>query len=69
MKDKSFVFVLAQIFILWTKRTRRSEIVRLLSDWMKIHQIGYLIFETASQFPLNFASRFSVMRDNSSVRF
>ena len=50
MKDKSFVFVLAQIFILWTKRTRRSEIVRLLSDWMKIHQIGYLIFETASQF-------------------
>ena len=32
MKDKSFVFVLAQIFILWTKRTHRSEIVRL--EWL-----------------------------------
>ena len=50
MKDNSSVFFLAQTFILWTKRARRSEIFRLLSGWVKIQQILYAMFETASQF-------------------
>ena len=41
---------LAQIFILCTKRARQSETFRLLSGWVKIHQIPYVIFETTSQF-------------------
>ena len=41
---------LSQTFILWTKRTHRSEISRLLSGWVKMHQIPYVIFETTSQF-------------------
>ena len=62
-------FFLSQTFILWTKRTHRSKISRLLSVWVKTHQISDVIFETTSQFFLNFASLFSVMRDNSSVLF
>ena len=68
-KDNSSVFFLSQTFILWTKRTHRSKISRLLSVWVKTHQISDVIFETTSQFFLNFASLFSVMRDNSSVLF
>ena len=33
----------------------------------KIYQIFHVIFETTSQFFLNFASFFNVMRDNSAV--
>ena len=40
-----------------------------LSGWVKIHQITHVIFETTSQFFLNFASLFSVMRGNYSVLF
>ena len=41
---------LSRTFILWAKRAHRSEIFRLLSGWVKIHQIHYVMFETASQF-------------------
>ena len=41
---------LSQTFILWTKRAHRSEIFRLLSGWVKMHQIPYVMFETTSQF-------------------
>ena len=40
----------SQTFILWTKRAHRSEIFRLLSGWVKIQQIPYVMFETTSQF-------------------
>ena len=40
----------SQTLILWTKRTHLSEIFRLLSGWMKIQQIPYVMFETTSQF-------------------
>ena len=33
------LYFLSQTLILWTKRAHRSEIFRLLSDWVKIHQI------------------------------
>ena len=69
MKGNCSVFFLSEAFILWTKRARQSEIFKLLSGWVKIHQIPYVIFKTTSQFFLNFASLFSVMRDNSSVLF
>ena len=51
---------------------RKSQLnwnLRLLGGWVKIHQILHVIFETKSQFFLNFVSLFSVMRDNSSVLF
>ena len=44
-----FIF-LYQTFILWTKRAYQSEIFRLLSGWVKIHQSPYVMFETTSQF-------------------
>ena len=69
MKDNFSVFFLSQIFILWTKRTRWSEIFKLWRGWMEIHQFPYVIFETTSQDFLNFASLFSAMRNNSSVLF
>ena len=40
----------SQTFILWTKRAHRSEIFRLLSGWVKMHQIPYVMFQTTSQF-------------------
>ena len=43
-------YFLSQTFILWTKGAHRSEIFRLLSGWVKIHQIPYVMFETTSQF-------------------
>ena len=58
----SSAFFSSQTFTLWTKRTHQSEIFRLLSGWVKIHQIPYVMFETTSQF------FFSVMR-NTSVLF
>ena len=33
------LYFLSQTLILWTKRAHRSEIFRLLSGWVKIHQI------------------------------
>ena len=50
MKGNSSVFFLSEAFILWTKRARQSEIFKLLSGWVKIHQIPYVIFKTTSQF-------------------
>ena len=42
---------LSQTFILSTKkRAHRSEIFRVLSGWVKIHQIPYVMFENTSQF-------------------
>ena len=63
------LYFLAQTFILWTKRTNRSEIFTLLAGLVKICQILYDMFETTSQFFLNFASLFNVMRDTSSVLY
>ena len=69
-KDNSSVFFLPLNLYTFDKRSPyRSEIFRLLSVWVKIHQIFYVIFETKVSFSLNFASLFSVMRDNSSVLF
>ena len=42
--------------ILWTKTAHQSEIFRLLSGWVRTHQIPHVIFETTSQFFFNFAS-------------
>ena len=51
--------------MLWTKRAHLKEIFRLLSGWVKIHQVPHVMFEITSQF----ASLFSVVRGNSSVLF
>ena len=50
MKDNSSIFFLSQTFILWTKTARQSKIFRLLSGWVKIYQIRYVMFETKKQF-------------------
>ena len=60
---------LSQTLILWTKRAYRSGIFKLLSGWVKIHQIPYILFEARSQSSLNFASLVRAMIDNSSVLF
>ena len=44
------LYFLSQTFILWRKTAHRSEIFKLLSGWVKIHQIPYVVFETTSQF-------------------
>ena len=49
IKYKSSVFFILNRYTL-DEKTRRSEIFNLLSGWVKIHQIPYVIFETASQF-------------------
>ena len=36
--------------MLWAKIAHQTEISRLLSGWVKIHQIPHVIFETTSQF-------------------
>ena len=46
----SSVFFLSQTFTLWTKGARWYEVFKLLSGWVNIHQIPYVIFETKSQF-------------------
>ena len=51
---------LSQTFILWTKRAHQKEIFRLLSGWVKIHQIPYVMFVTTSQFFFKLSSLFSV---------
>ena len=50
MRDNSSVFFQLKPRIIWTKIAHRSEIFRLLSGWVKIHQIPHVIFETTSQF-------------------
>ena len=50
MKDNSSVFFQLKPHMLWTKRAHRSEIFRLLSGRVKIHQIPHVIFETTTQF-------------------
>ena len=56
--------------MLWIKRAQQSEMFRLFSGRRKFHQNPHVIFETVSQFfSLNFASFFSVMRDNYSILF
>ena len=52
-----------------TKRARQSDIFTLLIDWVKIHQFPLSCLKLQVSFSLNFALLFSVMRDNSSVRF
>ena len=47
------LYFLSQTFILWTKRAHRSEIFRLLSAWVKNHQISYVIVGTISPFFFN----------------
>ena len=47
-KNKCSVFFQPACHILWTKRTNQSKIFRLLSGWVKIHQIFHVIFETTS---------------------
>ena len=37
-------------YILCTKRAHRSKIFRLLSGWVKIHEIPHVMRETTSQF-------------------
>ena len=66
---KPHVYFTQTSYILETKIDHHSETLGFLSGWVKIHKIPHIIFETASQFFFNFASLFSVKRDNSSVFF
>ena len=50
MKDNFSVFLQLKPCTLWTKTGQRKEIFRLLSAWVKIHQISLVIYETTSQF-------------------
>ena len=50
------------------KEPVKFKFLRLLSAWVKIHQI-LIIFETTSSFSSNFASLFRVIRYNSSMLF
>ena len=65
MKDNYSVFFYFKPRILWEKIAHQSEIFELLSGWVKIHEIPYVIFGTNS----HFASLFSAMKHNSSVFF
>ena len=47
---KPLCIFLAQTSYTLTKKTHRSKIFRLLSTWVKIHQIPHVIFGTTSQF-------------------
>ena len=69
IKDKTSVFFLLKSHILQTETAHRSEIFGIQSSWVKIHKIPHVIFESTSQFFYNFASFFSVTRDNSSILF
>ena len=74
MKDNSSVFVTPldlqlNSCMLWTKETHQKEIFRLLSGWVKIHQILISYLKPQVSFSLNFASPSSVMRDNCFVLF
>ena len=68
MKDNSlqmYSFVAQTLYTL-NKRAHRKEIFRLLSGWVKIHQIPHVIFKTTNLgFFSNLASLLSVMRENS----
>ena len=48
------LYFLAQTAYTLDKIAHWSEILRLLSAWVKIHQIPHVIFETTSQFFFNF---------------
>ena len=48
-KDNSYVFFSLNI-IVWTSKAHRSDIFRLLSGCVKIHQIYHVINEITSQF-------------------
>ena len=50
IKDNSSVFFQLKPHILWTKIAQRSKTFGLLSGWMKIYQIPYVICGTKSQF-------------------
>ena len=70
MKDNSSVFFQLKPHILSTKIAYRSEIFGLSSGWVKIHKIPHVIFETTLvSFSLNFASLFSVIRDETLYYF
>ena len=43
-------YFLSSNLIFWTKIAHGSKIFGLLSGWVKIHQIPYVIIETTSQF-------------------
>ena len=40
--------------IIWTKTAHQSEVFEFLSNWVKIHPISQVIFETTSQFFFKF---------------
>ena len=69
MKDNSSVFFLAQTSYSLDKNSPSKWNFQTFSGWVKIHQIPYVIFETASQFFINFASLFNAMRDKTHVLF
>ena len=59
----------SNITYFWQKYSIKVEIFRFLTIRVKIHQISRVIFQAKSKFFSKFGSRFSVMTDNSSVRF
>ena len=70
MNANSSVFFQLRAQIRWTKIVHPSETFELFSGWVKVHKISHVLFETTSQFFLNFALIFNVIRDiSSSVLF
>ena len=57
----------SNITYFWQKYSIKEQIFRFFTTWVRIHQILHVIFQTKSEFSLNFGSLFSVVSDNSSV--
>ena len=54
-KTKVVIFYINETLYTWKKRApHRSGIVKVLSGWVKIHQIPHVIFEAKSQFFFKF---------------
>ena len=58
--------IILNLYMLSTKGTHQSAIFQTSTARMKISEIPYVIFQGTNQLPLNFASPFSVISQNSS---
>ena len=58
MKDNSSVLFQFKPYIFQTKRSHGCQIFKLLSKWVRIHQIPHVIFETTSQLSFRICATF-----------
>ena len=58
MKDNSSLLFQFKSYVLQTKRSHGCQIFKLLSEWVRIHQIPCVIFETTSQLSFRIRANF-----------